>query len=721
MGRLVAVLLVDRRATPGSAPAGRRPRWRPAGWSAAWWARPLAALLALALALVAAPPAEAQAGDWERTWVRTGSTDGGMVILEYRAATRVSARRNVAAFGYLDDDRNAVWVAAASYNASARGQDVLIGVKTGDTKIEIQRFSVREFETRFGFNPVNKHAEFLVFAYMTDEQRRRVVVGESEFDACAIDGVDCRQRLAPNPGADPSPDGPFFPNLRRFYYQFPYGNGDERQNEDSRLRHERVVRRWLRHLDHAGGTRPFNEFIERTLDPSVSLPADGQNPQAHGYHAGLALGLFGFEGGLTSGPLAELGSAATALLFVGALGGIDFTTLELRYVADPGDGQGLRYAFHASPSSEGEEPDPDAGRRAARHASDAFFVWLSLPPSSFWVNLHPYEPDRIIDPALATTDVGRILLEADLQLKRTQAALIHPDTELGREYWQTVEATGEPSCPSMRMWIVPGAATVYEEDGELYILDAPLEVRMEAEGLVPSAGPGPTHDPCGRPEGAPEPPDQRFLRERVLPLVERAVNEAPEFAELRQVYLSRVAAEWYRQRSRHSETSLSWLIDSGYVGAWPAAEEWSPQDVFEEYVVSVTEGEFNVRREVRRGSHVHDVTYFYGGVDFTKVTFDHVDRAEFAEDWAGLPEEVDRAIHGSTTLRDDGVWLGGAVHHTVPANWPADPTRDRTDVRRLATTVIAAVLTLIAAGIGISMFVVLKRGGPRRQTLARRS
>lgn len=67
----------------------------------------------------------------------------------------------------------------------------------------------------------------------------------------------------------------------------------------------------------------------------------------------------------------------------GGPGGIDFSSLELRYVGDTGSGEpdGLRYSFRGR--SGAPVPDPAAGVQAARQASDAFFVWLALPPQSF--------------------------------------------------------------------------------------------------------------------------------------------------------------------------------------------------------------------------------------------------------------------------------------------------------------------------------------------------
>lgn len=93
-----------------------------------------------------------------------------------------------------------------------------------------------------------------------------------------------------------------------------------------------------------------------------------------------------------AGPL-QRGLAAPRL----GPGGIDFSSLELRYVSDKGGGLG--YAFRAPATT--APADPAAGLETARQSSDAFFTWLALPPQSFWVNLNPSQPDRIIDPQLA--------------------------------------------------------------------------------------------------------------------------------------------------------------------------------------------------------------------------------------------------------------------------------------------------------------------------------
>jgi len=234
------------------------------------------------------------------------------------------------------------------------------------------------------------------------------------------------------------------------------------------------------------------------------------------------------------------------------LGGIDFSTIELRYVSDTEsvDGSGLQYAFQARATADGQVSF--GGLRAAQQASDAFFVWLALPPSSFTVNLDPAEPNRIVDAQLGRTDAGRVLLEADLQMKKTTAALIHPNTAMGLRFWDSLRAGADgSSCLSFRAWIVPPLATVREHKGELHILDAPLAVKMESEYAQGSGGVGPSGGGgCAAPDSAIQRHNEALFRSLIPPRITHAVNTAPAYADLRRVYLSRVAAQWMRERAR---------------------------------------------------------------------------------------------------------------------------------------------------------------------------
>ncbi|HEY1177073.1 MAG TPA: hypothetical protein VGF17_13030 [Phytomonospora sp.] len=339
------------------------------------------------------------------------------------------------------------------------------------------------------------------------------------------------------------------------------------------------------------------------------------------------------------------------------LGGVDFSTLELRYVSDTYDGgfgSGVDYAYSVD-AAEGVDV-AYGGRESAQLASDAFFTWLALPTDTFWVNLNPDEPDRVIDEKFGTTDAGRVLLQADLDMKKIVADFIHPDTESGADYWERLR--GEAKCISMRQWIVPKPAVVKDGGDELFILDAPLEVKMEGEYLE-SKGAGGSAG-CSGQSRADTDFNEGVYADRILPKVEEAVNTAPEFADLRRVYASRVAAEWYRDRSEAKTTAYSDIIDSGDVSAWPARKDWDPKDVFDAYVESYTDGEFNVERRTRQGAYIVSTTYIYGGVTFFDVPSRSVGDDEFAARHPALSTAVGEAMFAPATEEGAAeVWLGG--------------------------------------------------------------
>ncbi|MFD6141371.1 hypothetical protein [Promicromonospora sp. NPDC060271] len=356
-------------------------------------------------------------------------------------------------------------------------------------------------------------------------------------------------------------------------------------------------------------------------------------------------------------------NAADADLVADDLGGVDFSTVELRYVTDDYDpelGTSTSYSFSVEPGDGGVSV---GGQRAAKLASDSFYTWLALDPETFWVNLNPDEPDRIVDERLGTTDAGRVLLEADFEMKRTVGKLIHPERKAGLRFWDSLR--GVDKCLSMRQWIVPRPAVVRDAGDELLILDAPLEVKLENEyvsegGIADTSG-------CESISAKDAAHNEKVYRRTILPKLEKAVNEAPEYADLRRVYTSRVAAEWFRQRSATETTAYDSIIGSGDVTRWPATEDWTPQDTFDAYVESYREGEFDVTRETREGDYIVTNTYVYGGVDFLDVPTEKVPDAEFAQKYETTASAARQGI--TFPASDDAagtVWMGGQAAERPP-------------------------------------------------------
>ncbi|WP_328394212.1 hypothetical protein [Nocardia sp. NBC_00416] len=351
------------------------------------------------------------------------------------------------------------------------------------------------------------------------------------------------------------------------------------------------------------------------------------------------------------------------------LGGVDFATLELRYVSDTyHNGSSAQYAFQADTLPTADQQS-FGGRRAAQLASDSFFVWLALPPSAFTVNLNPDEPDRIIDSEFGRTDAGRVLLEADLSMKKLVARFIHPDTPGGQNYWTALR--GDTKCVTMRQWIVPDTATVRDAGNELYILDAPLEVKMESD-VIATEGVGGIGGCPGQDEATTR-HNESVYRTMVLPQVQDAINHSPEYADLRRVYASRVAAEWFRDRSETKETAYSDLIDSGDIGPWRSREPWTPREVFDRYVESYKNGEFNITHTTTSGDILYTTTFVYGGVDFTRIDRHGIGTDEFAREHPSMAPSAGNARYGPVG-GDSEVWLGGLTTSQPPTAAFSRPT-----------------------------------------------
>jgi Xanthomonas XOO_2897-like deaminase/Domain of unknown function DUF11 len=360
-----------------------------------------------------------------------------------------------------------------------------------------------------------------------------------------------------------------------------------------------------------------------------------------------------------SGPLAD------ALARPGARpGGIDFSSLELRYVSDKGPkGGGIGYSLAGRPT-EGPS-DPAAGLAAAKRSSDAFFAWLTLPPQSFWVNLKPHEANTIIDPQFARTDAGHVMLDADFRLKRILWPNTHPDTPTGAEFWRRIDALyGNDRlkaniCASFRVWIEAAPATVRESAGELYILDAPLAVKMEA--IAPPPG---EEGRCPADDPVPPAAKVQVFQDVVAPAMSQTVNTSPEFAELRRVYLSRVAAEWVRARADRA-TPLGRLIDSGQIDQWAANPPWNPMDIFNQYLHAYRNPDFSYTRTFEQGGQTYTFTYVMGGVDFSRTPRENVSKQDFRARWPGRAKEAKKSLQAPSTGADGQVWLGAGERTDV--------------------------------------------------------
>ena len=126
-----------------------------------------------------------------------------------------------------------------------------------------------------------------------------------------------------------------------------------------------------------------------------------------------------------------------------------------------------------------------------------FLSALTIPEKDLWVNLSPYEQDRITPNELGLTDMGKDLLGQDYILKQLTSSLTYPESPLGKQYWQQIykksqELFGTTKIPINtfnKVWITPDKAVVYQDNNKAYIGDTHLKVMLEEDYLASQNNP----------------------------------------------------------------------------------------------------------------------------------------------------------------------------------------------------------------------------------------
>ena len=271
-----------------------------------------------------------------------------------------------------------------------------------------------------------------------------------------------------------------------------------------------------------------------------------------------------------------------------------------------------------------------------------FLIGLSLPNDSFWVNLRPDSPDNIIDDSLARTDMGKIMLETDLQLKKDTAQFTSPQTPEGKVYWDKLYQKAEElygttniTIPTLtRPWIVPGEIIIGETQDSVYIYKATLKVMLEEDYLK-----SPSHKVTKSPANLEQYSfkdvrlqelneySTRIIRETIIPKLTYEVNTSKRYARLRQMYYSLILAQWFKaryssqstenrgQRTEKANNYLS-LIDSGNLANLTSNQPYDKLTYFKQYQESFAQGEYSLKEPRFTPSGQTVRSYFSGGEKF---------------------------------------------------------------------------------------------------------
>lgn len=283
--------------------------------------------------------------------------------------------------------------------------------------------------------------------------------------------------------------------------------------------------------------------------------------------------------------------------------------------------------------AKGDSGFEDAQLSAETHRLVKYFLAaLTVPENELWVNLSPYEKNKIISPAFGQTDMGRDMLAQDYILKQLTSSMLYPEDQFGQAFWDRVYkkvqdqfgTTDIPMNTFNKIWIVPDQATIYHKGNTAFILESRLKVMLEEDYVALYAN---SDDPrfSMQENGSDDNKvisgvSSEIVREILLPEIEKEVNEGQHFAQLRQVYHSLLLATWYKMNLKESLLGKVY-VNQGKTKGIEIRDKDAKQKIYDQYIQMFKEGVFDYIREDIDPVSQNTVPrrYFSGGSDMRAV------------------------------------------------------------------------------------------------------
>ena len=326
----------------------------------------------------------------------------------------------------------------------------------------------------------------------------------------------------------------------------------------------------------------------------------------------------------------------------------------------------------------------EALRNESKKLINYFMATLTVPEDQMWVNLSPYEKNRIIADGLGQTEMGRDMLAQDYLLKQLTASLMYPENGLGMEFWNRVKSavlsrqlsesrnnqsedwklmTEDLMQTFNKVWVVPDEASVYVNDNSVFVVKSHLKVMLEEDYLAlqhANAGNGHARSlqSCNNAgtEHCSVPTDNhslsQIIREILIPEIEKEVNEGKNFAQLRQIFNSMILATWYKKNLKESILNKVYVDQNKMAGVDLVGKE-VPGQIYNQYIEAFKKGVYNFIKEDYdpNTQEVVPRKYFSGGFK--------ENLAMLGEASSGEAER--RLIADRGTVRDVEVRLGSAA------------------------------------------------------------
>ncbi|VAX36700.1 hypothetical protein MNBD_UNCLBAC01-2168 [hydrothermal vent metagenome] len=248
----------------------------------------------------------------------------------------------------------------------------------------------------------------------------------------------------------------------------------------------------------------------------------------------------------------------------------------------------------------------------ARDLIKYFLAGLTVPKDEMWVNLSPYEQDRIIPNGFGDTKMGRDMLAQDYMLKQLTASLMYPENELGKKFWDRVYTKAEeqfgtteiPVNTFNKIWIVPEKAVVYEKDSSVFVVESHLKVMLEEDYVAMNENIGNAKfglDNVGNADmrsvqDSVSEMTKNIISEILIPEIEKEVNEGKIFANLRQIFNSIILAEWYKENLKESLLGQVY-VDQHKTKGVDTEDKDINQKIYNQYVEAFEKGVYNYIKE----------------------------------------------------------------------------------------------------------------------------
>jgi len=265
----------------------------------------------------------------------------------------------------------------------------------------------------------------------------------------------------------------------------------------------------------------------------------------------------------------------------------------------------------------------EALKKESQKLINYFMAALTVPEDEMWVNLSPYEKDRIIADGLSQTEMGRDMLAQDYLLKQLTSSLMYPEDDFGKKFWDRVYKKAQDQYGTTdisvntfnKIWIMPEDALVYVHDTNVFVVENHLTVMLEEDYLAmdfhqkstarsraPARGLSMDfHQKSTDRSFAPAKDETisvqtQIIRELLIPEIEKEINTGKNFANLRQMYNSMLLAAYYKKHFKESVVGHIYA-DQNKINGIDIEDKAVTEKIYKRYVEAFEKGVYNYVKE----------------------------------------------------------------------------------------------------------------------------